>query len=50
MDYLFAGKAKKKTSDPDSCTYTEAMASLYREEFLKAAQAEINSLVAKAPG
>ena len=43
---LFAGKAKAN-SDPDTLTWDQAMASPYREEFLEAAQAEINALVEK---
>jgi len=45
-DY-FVGKAARKIKDPDTYSYDEAMASPYREEFLKAAQAEIDALVEK---
>ena len=44
-DSLFVGKAAN--SDPDLCTWDEAMASPYKEEFLKAADIEIQSLVEK---
>ena len=47
---LFVGKANKKNSDPDTYTWDEAMASPHREEFLKAADAEIQALVDKEPG
>ena len=44
---LFAGKAKAN-SDPDTLSWDEAMASPYREDFLKAAQDEIEALVGKS--
>ena len=44
-DSLFIGKAAN--TDPDMYTWDEAMASPYKEEFLKAADLEIQSLVDK---
>jgi len=43
---LSIGKAKAKT-DPDTLSWDQAMASPYREDFLKAAQVEIDELVDK---
>jgi len=43
---LTAYKAKANT-DPDTLTWDQAMASPFREEFLEAAQAEIDALVEK---
>lgn len=44
-DDLFIGKAAN--TDPDTYTWEQAMASPYKEEFLKAAQTEIDALVDK---
>ena len=41
---LFVGKAKGRNTDPDTYTWDEAMASPYKEEFLKAADVEIAAL------
>ncbi|MGB0808420.1 MAG: reverse transcriptase domain-containing protein, partial [bacterium] len=46
-DFFYAGKAARKVKDPDMFTWDEAMASPHREDFLKAAQAEIDALVDK---
>jgi len=43
---VFAGKAKAN-SDPDTLSWDQAMVSPYREEFLKAAQVEVDALVEK---
>ena len=42
----FVGKAKAKT-DPDTFNWDQAMASPYRQEFIDAAQVEIDALVEK---
>jgi len=43
---ILAGKAKAN-SDPDTLSWDQAMVSPYREEFLKAAQAEVDALMEK---
>ena len=45
FDCLYAGKASQR--DPDTYTWDEAMASPYREQFLEAADREIDALVEK---
>ena len=46
-DQFFVGKASKTKSDPDLYTWDEAMASPLRDEFLKAAQEEVQALTDK---